>query len=185
MAKATNQSILRGIEGKVGDLVMRTINNRTVVAKAPKRRTKKSLREVENHTVFQSAAAFAVEAMRNPKLKIHFKNVAKKRRLPNAYTAALSVKLKELNAAKEDRPKAPQFSIDEQVDTAPAWLDLTKRASQYTLLPPLVKENHMPGSLECLRLQKLEHNVFGAFKQSHSLTYNHRMNAQLPFINEL
>ena len=119
MAKATNQSILDGIEGKMGDLLMRTVNNKTIISKASKPRSKKSELEKANHSLFQQAAAWAVEAMRTPALKLHFKNVAKKRKLPNGYTAALSLKLKELNAAAmEQRQNLSTTLIHGSVDAS-------------------------------------------------------------------
>jgi len=118
MAIATNQSILRGNIGKMGDIFMRTVNGKTVISKAPKCRTKKSEREIANHSLFQQAAAFAVEAMRDPGLKLHFKNVAKRRKLPNGYTAALSLKLRALRARlKEQVEKESTALIARSVGT--------------------------------------------------------------------
>jgi hypothetical protein len=46
--------------------------------------------------------------MRDPEIKAYFRHEAEKRRLPNAYTAALSFKLKDLKPQVQEKDQTPE-----------------------------------------------------------------------------
>lgn len=96
MSIATNESLLKGTRGKLGNLITRSVKGKTIVSQAPDPDRPQTEAQKNNQHQFREASAFAKAATEDPGIKAYFSKVAEKRKLPNAYTAALSFKLKDL-----------------------------------------------------------------------------------------
>jgi hypothetical protein len=103
MSIATNNSLLKGTRGKIGSLISRNVNGKTVISRAPEPDSPKTEAQKNNQNQFREASAFAKAAMDDPGIKAYFKHEAERRKLPNAYTAALSFKLKDLKTSAQQQ----------------------------------------------------------------------------------
>jgi hypothetical protein len=91
MAKSINNILTKGLSGMVGkQLVFRTWNGKTFLSVAPKKPKKQSPLQKENRSRFKMATVFAKSMMKDPVKKAEYKEIAKKMKLPNAYTAAIA-----------------------------------------------------------------------------------------------
>jgi hypothetical protein len=103
MSIATNESLLKGTRGKIGNLISRSVNGKTVISRAPEPDRPQTEAQINNQNQFREASAFAQAAMGDPGIKAYFQREAEKRKLPNAYTAALSFKLKDLKTSVQQK----------------------------------------------------------------------------------
>jgi hypothetical protein len=69
--------------------VFRQLRGKTIVAKKPKEIKKQSEQQRENRSRFKNAAAWAKSQMLDKNKKTYYWRIAKKLKLPNAYTAAV------------------------------------------------------------------------------------------------
>jgi hypothetical protein len=91
MARSINNILTKGLSGMVGkQLVFRTWNGKTFISVAPKKPKKQSPLQKENRSKFKMATVFAKSMMKDPVKKAEYKEIAKKLKLPNAYTAAIT-----------------------------------------------------------------------------------------------
>src|ERR1041384_1030594 len=91
MAWSNNNLLTKGLSGMVGkQIVFRTWNGKTFISVAPKKTNKQSPLQKENRTKFKKATTYAKSMMKDPVKKAEYKEIAKKMRLPNAYTAAIT-----------------------------------------------------------------------------------------------
>jgi hypothetical protein len=91
MARSINNILTKGLSGMVGkQLVFRTWNGKTFLSVAPKKPKKQSPLQKENRSKFKLATMFAKTMMKDPAKKAEYKDIAKKLKLPNAYTAAIT-----------------------------------------------------------------------------------------------
>ena len=107
MSIATNQSLLRGTRGKLGDLIIRQVKGKTVISTVPNPDAPQSALQKTNRNQFREASAFARAAMRDPEIKVYFQSEARRRGLTNGYTAALGFKMKDLKTAARDKDQVP------------------------------------------------------------------------------
>jgi hypothetical protein len=91
MAISKGNNFTRGLSGSVGGgMVFRTWNGRTYISTTPSKPKKQSLIQKENRLKFKMATHFAKAMMKDPLKKEEYKKLAKKMKLPNAYTAAIT-----------------------------------------------------------------------------------------------
>jgi hypothetical protein len=94
MATVIGTSLLNGFSGRLGDLIFRTYNGRTIASMRPdvsESRTKKqSPAQAYTRSRFREAAAYARTMMRDPDKREQYRRKAKELNLTNAYTAALT-----------------------------------------------------------------------------------------------
>jgi hypothetical protein len=91
MAISKNNNFTRGLSGAVGgNMVFRTWNGKTYISTAPSKPKKQSAIQKENRLKFKMATFFAKQMMKDPIKKEEYKKLAKKMKLPNAYTAAIT-----------------------------------------------------------------------------------------------
>jgi hypothetical protein len=89
MAIIQTNPITNGLSGALGNLIFRQLRGKTILsckASAPK---KQSELQRENRFKFKCATAYAKSAMLNDEKKTYYMRMAKKLKLPNAYTAAI------------------------------------------------------------------------------------------------
>jgi hypothetical protein len=91
MAISRDNNFTRGLSGSVGGgMVFRTWNGRTYISTSPSKPKKQSPIQKENRLKFKMATHFAKKMMNDPAKKEEYKKLAKKMKLPNAYTAAIT-----------------------------------------------------------------------------------------------
>lgn len=90
MAHVKNNNLTKGLSGKFGDIMFRQIGMKTYAFPTPQRPKKESEKQRSNRNKFKEATQFAHAAMENEEKKAHYKKLAKKLKLPNAYTAAIT-----------------------------------------------------------------------------------------------
>ena len=91
MAISKNNPITRGLSGMLGGtVVFRNFHGKTIMAKRPTRTGKQSELQRENRNRFREATVFAKASVKDPQKKAYYEDKAKKMKLPNAYTAAIT-----------------------------------------------------------------------------------------------
>jgi len=91
MARLAKDSILQGLRGSLGnELIFRRMNNKTIVSQKPTHQKKGTAAQQENRGKFREATAYAKAQMKMPERKTYYQKIAKKLKLPNAYTAAIT-----------------------------------------------------------------------------------------------
>ena len=90
MAVLRTNSLVKGFSGSIGNLVFRQYGDKTILSAKGKTPRKQSTQQRENRDRFKNASAWAKCIMMNPDKKAYYTRKAKKLKLPNAYTAALS-----------------------------------------------------------------------------------------------
>ena len=91
MARLIQNSPLQGLRGTLGkDLVFRQWGKETLVSMKPQHYKKSSPAQKETRGKFREATEYAKVQMRDPVRKESYTKIAKKLKLPNAYTAAIT-----------------------------------------------------------------------------------------------
>jgi hypothetical protein len=90
MAIVRMNAITKGISGSIGNIVFRQYYGNTVIAGKSQIRKKQSEQQRENRNRFKAATYWAKAQMLDPEKKAYYWRKAKKLKLPNAYTAAIS-----------------------------------------------------------------------------------------------
>jgi hypothetical protein len=91
MAISRDNNFTRGLSGSVGGgMVFRSWNGKTYISTSPSKPKKQSPIQKENRLKFKMATHFAKKMMSDPAKKEEYKKLAKKMKLPNAYTAAIT-----------------------------------------------------------------------------------------------
>lgn len=91
MAIIKDNIIMEGVSGMLGDVVVfRQLRGKTIMANKPRKPRFQSELQRENRVRFRRAAAFAKHAMQDPQKKAYYQAKARKLKLPNAYTAAIT-----------------------------------------------------------------------------------------------
>jgi hypothetical protein len=92
MAVVQNNPIIEGLSGQFGSLLFRQVRGKTLIAPMPKVNKKRKQSEAQRATrsKFRLATKFARKAMNDPEQKQFYAVRAKKLKLPNAYTAAIT-----------------------------------------------------------------------------------------------
>jgi hypothetical protein len=90
MAIIHSNSFVKGFSGSLGSVVFRQLRGKTIMSGKPDKVTKQSTLQRENRTRFKAASAWAKAQMLDPDKKSYYWRKAKKLKLPNAYTAAVS-----------------------------------------------------------------------------------------------
>ena len=91
----TNNPLLQGLNGAVGPLLFRNVQGKTVVSTyrselSRSQKKKQSTLQRLNRDRFRKASCHARAMMLNPEMKAYYWQKAKKLKLPNAYTAAIT-----------------------------------------------------------------------------------------------
>jgi anti-sigma regulatory factor (Ser/Thr protein kinase) len=90
MAQSKNP-LTKGASGMIGKtVVFRTWNGKTFMYNRPSKPKKQSVLQKENRTKFSRAVAFSRSMMAIPERKAEYAEIAKREKLPNAYTAAVT-----------------------------------------------------------------------------------------------
>jgi hypothetical protein len=106
MAIAKNNIVTKGLSGMLANrIVFRTFNGKTVVANRPHKPTRQSELQRANRSRFRDATAFAHAAMHDPQKKAYYWEKARKLKLPNAYTAAITDYMRRPTVIKVETPK--------------------------------------------------------------------------------
>jgi hypothetical protein len=90
MATIRSNVLASTFSGSIGHIVFRQLRGKAVISNKPARSDKQSALQRENRLRFKSAAAWARAQMLDENKKEYYWRMAKKLKLPNAYTAAVS-----------------------------------------------------------------------------------------------
>jgi hypothetical protein len=90
MATLQMNSLIKGVRGSIGSLVLRQVGKKTIVSGAPSLPVRQSEKQKENRLKFKHASAWAKAMMKDPQKKAYYLQKAKKLKLTNAYTAAIT-----------------------------------------------------------------------------------------------
>jgi hypothetical protein len=90
MATVTANPISGHMRGTLGGVVFRQLRGKTVVSNTPRRIKKESVTQKQNRSKFRDASRWAKAQLLDPQKKSFYAAKAKKLKLPNAYTAAIS-----------------------------------------------------------------------------------------------
>jgi hypothetical protein len=92
MATVAPGSFLAGLQGGLGkQFILRIVNGKTIISVYPAKQKKRKISEEQKLTrdKFRDASYWAKGVMRDPKLSIKYDKIAKRKALPNGYTAAV------------------------------------------------------------------------------------------------
>jgi len=91
MATVQNNDIIKGLSGMFGNaIIFRQLHGKTIVSPKPQPPKKQSDLQRKNRDKFREATNYAQNCMQDPDKKEYYKRKAKKLKLPNAYTAAIT-----------------------------------------------------------------------------------------------
>jgi hypothetical protein len=90
MATIRFNSLVKGVSGSLGNAVFRQVGNRTILSGKSIPSKPQSEQQRENRMKFKAAALYAKAMMLDPQKKAYYLQKAKKLKLPNAYTAAIT-----------------------------------------------------------------------------------------------
>jgi ribosomal protein S10 len=91
MATVRNNPIVNGLSGMLGQtIVFKNYNGRTFVSAKPRLPKKQSEEQKANRSRFKIATHWAQIILQDPERKAYYQMKAKKLKLPNAYTAAIT-----------------------------------------------------------------------------------------------
>lgn len=88
MAKLSPSSLLNGVSGKIGGLVFRQVNGKTVVQAYQESRVKRSELQVLFNDKMRLASSHAKVALRDPAVRAYYEKKKKRLNVSSAYTAA-------------------------------------------------------------------------------------------------
>ena len=114
MAKLAKDSLLHGLRATIAkDLILRQVNGETIVSYKTSSNKKKKPSALQQFTrsKFSGATLFAKKITRDPEKKEYYSRLAKKMKLPNAYTAAITEYMRkpsvgDVNVSKSKTGKA-------------------------------------------------------------------------------
>jgi len=91
MATVRTNPIVNGLSGMLGrTIVFKTLRGKTIMANRPTPPKKQSEQQKTNRSKFRDASHWAHQVLLDPLKKEYYQNKAKKLKLPNAYTAAIT-----------------------------------------------------------------------------------------------
>ncbi len=95
MAIVDNNILVKGLHGKVGNIIFRRRGNKTTAYVRSSREKPFTVNEKNAQTNFSIAVALAKNAMNNESDRLRFKELAKKEGKESAYSCAVSYFMKE------------------------------------------------------------------------------------------
>jgi hypothetical protein len=91
MARVASNLLIDGLSGMLGrSLVFKNLRGKTIVTHAPAAPKKQSDQQKINRGKFREASMWAKEVLLDPQAKAYYQLKARKLKLPNAYTAAIT-----------------------------------------------------------------------------------------------
>ncbi|MBT1703170.1 hypothetical protein [Chryseosolibacter indicus] len=90
MATIRINPLLKGMKGSIGGIMVRQVGKRTILSGKPSAPRKQSVLQKSNRDKFREATRFAKHILQDPQKKSYYQQRAKKLKLPNAYTAAIT-----------------------------------------------------------------------------------------------
>jgi hypothetical protein len=106
MAISKDNILTEGLSGMIGNvIVFKTVRGKTIMANRPRKPTRQSDLQRANRSRFRNATALAHAVMRDPQKKAYYWEKARKLKLPNAYTAAITDYMRRPAVTKVETPK--------------------------------------------------------------------------------
>ncbi|WP_276373606.1 hypothetical protein [Chryseolinea sp. H1M3-3] len=117
MAIIENNILLHGISGKLGNVVFRQLNGKTIMCLPPQRRAAPTAIQKEQRERFRLATMYAKMALDDPDLKYMYEKAAKKLKSTSAYAAAVADYLK--------RPEIEEITTGVDTGSKEAFIFIT------------------------------------------------------------
>lgn len=114
MATVSNNIILKGFRGRLGDmLVFKTMRGKTHVSMPARKPDKKKESAAQRNTrvTFRQATEWAHRILLDPEQKAYYQKRAKAMKLPNAYTAAITDYMRKPNISKTQHGETITYRI--------------------------------------------------------------------------
>jgi hypothetical protein len=113
MATVKTNVLIKGLSGKFGNLVFRTVGNKTIVSPRGNKPNKKKETDAQRNTraTFKDATAWAKATLRDPDKKAYYQKRAKALQLPNAYTAAIRDYMRKSKVVQSKQRNTTTYSI--------------------------------------------------------------------------
>ncbi len=106
MAIVRSNPIVEGLSGMLGrSLVFKTLRGKIILSNRPSPPKKQSELQRANRSKFRSASFWAKSVLLDPVKKEYYQKKAKKLKLPNAYTAAITDYMRTAQVKETDRRK--------------------------------------------------------------------------------
>jgi len=90
MAAVRTNPIVNGLSGMLGGMVFKNLRGKTFVSKSPQPPQRQSVQQKANRSKFRDASEWAKKVVLDADKKAYYQKKAKKLKLPNAYTAAIT-----------------------------------------------------------------------------------------------
>jgi hypothetical protein len=120
MAIVISNDITEGLSGKFGSrFVFKQLRGKTIVARHHKHNGKESALQRDNRSRFKLATQYAKAMMLDPQKKAYYWKKAKKLKLPNAYTAAITDYMR--------KPKVDDLQVDVRRDVMTVKIHVLKK----------------------------------------------------------
>lgn len=105
MAYVNDNLLLQGLSGMFGrSIVFKSMRGKTLISPRPAPPSRQSEQQKANRSKFREATAWAKEAMLDAERKAYYQRKAKKLKLPNAYTAAITDFMRKVKVEKNTSP---------------------------------------------------------------------------------
>lgn len=116
MAVIQGNPLVNSARGAVGPVMYRRVGNKTILSAKPSSPRKESEQQRANRQKFKEATSHAKNILKDPQKKAYYQQKAKKLKLPNAYTAAITDymrkgEIKEISICKGKRGKGDRIRI--------------------------------------------------------------------------
>jgi hypothetical protein len=113
MATVKTNVLIKGLSGKFGNLVFRTIRDKTFVSARGSKPNKKKETDAQRNTraTFKEATEWAKAILRNPDKKAYYQKRANALQLPNAYTAAITDYMRKPKIVQSKQRDTTTYSI--------------------------------------------------------------------------
>jgi hypothetical protein len=108
MALVKNNTATRGLSGKFESILFKTFRGKTFAYPEPKKPTKQSEEQRKNRDRFRNASYFAKTVMQDPEKKEYYRRIARRLKLPNAYTAAITDYMR--------KTQIPEVTVSDKVE---------------------------------------------------------------------
>lgn len=105
MAIVESNFLTHGLSGLFGDVVFRQLRGKTYVSPRPASPKTQSEAQRNNRSKFKDASVYAKACMLIPEKKAYYAQKAKKLKLPNAYTAAITDYMRKGTIEEVETPK--------------------------------------------------------------------------------
>jgi hypothetical protein len=147
MATLRSNPIINGFSRRLGNhIVFRNLRGKTIVAQRPAPAKKQSEQQKANRSKFREATEWARQILTDPRRKEYYQKKAKKLKLPNAYTAAITDYMRSPELIKLNRSEKGAACCVSKKDSTVKKIEIIKDILG-TRQTRVLKDEHIAGEL--------------------------------------